>query len=249
MLKRSRPAPPRIKVGRKLQPNYARPNYARPIIQPFPEEEGAFSFARRLVGEYADMEDGHHGAVRQFLQRCYVVVLKFQCEPDEFKHLKADPFWEASRHKPKDASTSKWVLYFVMRATTPNVRNRAGRHAVLLDGLIRDKVKPGAVAARIKEMGGVEVAYEAMRARKRGDAERSQSREEDEGSDETHASTSASGQSTDELFDPEKDLSIRVPRETHLRVLGSEIGVGDLFISNAGRQPRQTTGFASSADW
>jgi hypothetical protein len=68
MLKRSRPTPLRIKVGRKPQPN------DRPIMGTFPEEEGAFSFARRLVGEYADMEDGHHAAVRQFLQRCSMAV-------------------------------------------------------------------------------------------------------------------------------------------------------------------------------
>jgi hypothetical protein len=116
-----------------------------------------------------------------------------------------------------------------MQATKTNVRNRAGRHAVLLDGLIRDKVKPGAVAARIKEMGGVEAAFEAVRARKRRDAERSQSRDENEEPDETRTGTSPSTLSTDELFDPEKDLSIRVRRETHVRVLGSEIGVGDSF--------------------
>jgi hypothetical protein len=63
------------------------------------------------------------------------VVLKFQREPDEFERLKADPFWEASRQKPKDPATSKWVLYFVMQAKTKNVRNRAGRYAVVLDGL------------------------------------------------------------------------------------------------------------------
>ena len=80
---------------------------------------------------------------------------------------------------------------------------------MLLDGLIRDKVKPGAVAERIKEMGGVGAAYEAMRARKRGDAKRSQSRDEDQEPDETRTGTSPSTLSTDELFDPEKDLSIR----------------------------------------
>ena len=46
-----------------------------------------------------------------------------------------------------------------MRAKTKNVRNRAGRYAVVLDGLIREKVRPDMVAARIKEMRGVEAAY------------------------------------------------------------------------------------------
>ena len=109
MLRGSRRIQPQTRVARRPQPKYA-----RPTIGVFPEDEGAFSFTQRLVEEYVDIEDGHHAAVRQFLQRCYTVALKFQREPDEFEHLKADPFWEASRQRPKDPSTSKWVIYFVM---------------------------------------------------------------------------------------------------------------------------------------
>jgi hypothetical protein len=136
------------------------PKFVRPLIEPFPEEEGAFAAAQGLVEKYKRMVDGHQADRRQFLEDTLPVVLKFQCEPDEFERLKADPFWaEASRQKPKDASTSKWVVYFAMRAKTKNVRNRAGRYAVVLDGLIREKVRPDRVAARIKEMGGIEAAY------------------------------------------------------------------------------------------
>jgi hypothetical protein len=58
-----------------------------------------------------------------------------------------------------------------MRAKTKNVRNRAGRHAVVLDGLIREKVRPDRVAARIKEMRGVEAAYLHFLAEERGQNE------------------------------------------------------------------------------
>lgn len=116
------------------------------------------------------MEDGHQAVLRQFLERCCVAVRAFQHDKAQFERLKADSFWEASRQKPKDASRSKWALYFIMQAKTPNVRSRAGRYAVVLDGLIGDDVAPNAVAARIKDMGGVEEAYEAFRGHSRNDA-------------------------------------------------------------------------------
>ena len=147
------------------------PKFARPILEDFPDEEGAFATAQRLVEKYTRIVDGHRAVIRQFLQTCYPVVLKFQSEPDEFERLKVDPFWDASRQKPKDPSTSKWVLYFVMQAKTKNVRNRAGRYAVVLDGLIREKVRPDMVAARIKEMRGVEAACAHFLAAELGENE------------------------------------------------------------------------------
>jgi hypothetical protein len=157
------------------------PKFTRPVIEPFPDEEGAFTSAQRLVGDYATMMDGHHAAIRQFLQSSLPVVLKFQDEPDEFERLKADPFWEeASRQKPKDPSTSKWVLYFAMRAKAKNVRNRAGRYAVVLDGLIREKVRPDKVAARISELRGVEAAYLHFLAEERGEDEVTVDTDDDE---------------------------------------------------------------------
>jgi hypothetical protein len=66
-----------------------------------------------------------------------------------------------------------------MRATTPNVRNRVGKYAAILDGLMHDNVKRSAVAARIEEMGGIDAAYEAMQARRRRRM-RTRTRDEDD---------------------------------------------------------------------
>lgn len=161
------------KIRRQTQPiRRPPPKFFEPVMEPFPEEEGAFAAVQRLVEKYQRMVDGHQAARRQFLEDCFPVVRKFQREPDEFERLKADSFWEeASRQKPKDPSTSKWALYFAMRAKTKNVRNRAGRYAVVLDGLIREKVRPDRVAARIKEMGGIEAAYLHFLAEERGQNE------------------------------------------------------------------------------
>ena len=47
--------------------------------------------------------------------------------------------------------------------------------------------------------------------------------------DETRTRASASGNTEDDLFDPEKDLSIRVGSETLERVLGADINSGRSF--------------------
>jgi len=166
----------------RTQPTRRPPlKFARPIIEPFPDDEGAFAAAQGLVEKYRGIVDGHHAAIRQFLEDCLPVVCEFQREPDEFERLKADPFWEeASRQKPKGPSTSKWVLYFAMRAKTKNVRTRAGVYAAVLDGLIREKVRPDTVAARIKEMRGVEAAYLHFLAEERGQNEVTVDADDDE---------------------------------------------------------------------
>jgi len=127
--------------------------------------ENAFDFVQRLAGEYAKIKDGDHQSVRRVLRRAYLAARKMQSEPDEFARLQADPFWKASFHKPKDASTSKWVVHFIMRARTPTVRLLASKYTAILDRLLRDRVRP--TSARVARMEGVEAAYEAVQGRQR----------------------------------------------------------------------------------
>ena len=101
----------------------------------------------------------------QFLQRAYFVAVQFRRRPREFERLQAHPFWKPWGEKPRDRSTSKWVLYFIMQATTRNERILARTYAAILDGLMQDKVETSAVASRIKELGGIDAACEAMQAR------------------------------------------------------------------------------------
>jgi hypothetical protein len=128
-------------------------------------EDSPLSEAERLRGKYAEMVAAHDAEVGQFLQRVYFVALQFRRRPGEFQRLQAHPFWTQLGLKPRDASTTKWVLYLIMQATTTDMRLRADKYAVILDGLMQDQVEMGAVAGRIKELGGVDAAYEAMRAR------------------------------------------------------------------------------------
>jgi hypothetical protein len=127
--------------------------------------EAAFDFVQRVAREYAEIKDGDHQAVRRVLQRAYLAARKMQREPNQFDRLQDDRFWNTSLHRPIDASTSKWVVHFIMQARTPNVRNLAGRYVSILDGLIRDKVPT--IGLRVARMEGVEAAYEAWQGRQR----------------------------------------------------------------------------------
>ena len=126
------------------------------------EENNALSEAEGLRGAYAEMKESQHAALRQFLQRIYGVAAWFRRRPGDFERFQVHPFWKESGQKPKDPSTSKWVLYFISQARTPNARKRAGKYAVILDGLMQDQVEDSAVAARIEELGGIDAAYEAI---------------------------------------------------------------------------------------
>jgi hypothetical protein len=156
--------------GKPFHAKSRAPGYRRPVLGSFDEDTDVLGYAQTVRREYAKMEDGHHAAMRRFLQRAYSAFLLFRNRPGAFDRLKADPFWSSSRQRPKDRKTSKWTLYFVMLATTRNVRNRAGKFAVILDGFAQMKLPVQEVAGRIEALGGAEAAYEAVLARKRGEA-------------------------------------------------------------------------------
>jgi hypothetical protein len=179
--RRRRPEPTRPKYplvtslfsGKKIEPY--NPSAGTELLAVEEIEEGcaleivpvgdAFDFVQRLAGEYAKIKDGDHQSVRRVLQRAYLAAQKMQREPGEFKRLQADPFWKASFHKPQDASTAKWVVYFIMQARTPSVRLLAAEYTAILDRLLRDRLRP--TSARIARMEGVEAAYAAVQARPR----------------------------------------------------------------------------------
>jgi hypothetical protein len=80
--------------------------------------------------------------------------------PAAYEQLKQDAFWESQLHRPKDLTTSKHVLLFLMRAETPADRALASKYAKILDGLARDHVRASQVPQRIRALAGVEAACE-----------------------------------------------------------------------------------------
>jgi hypothetical protein len=134
--------------------------------------EDAFSFVQRLARMYARMDEGDDKSVTRFLQDAYWAALRVKSEPDQFERLKADPFWEDWWQKPNNASTSKWVLYFIMRAKTTEVRILATKYAVFLNDYLQwNSSSSIEILQTIKHNGGFEGAYEALRARKRAFAD------------------------------------------------------------------------------
>jgi hypothetical protein len=136
--------------------------FAGKLMRHVSSPDNPLSEAERLRGEYAEMKESQHAAVRQFLQRIYGVAARFRRRPGDFERFQVHPFWKQSGEKPKDPSTSKWLLYFITQARTPNACDLADKKAVILDGLMQDKVEDSAVAARIEELGGIGAAYQAI---------------------------------------------------------------------------------------
>jgi hypothetical protein len=163
---RSRSKRTRRKLSRFITPDLAL--FQGKLLHFAAGPDDPLSEAERVCGEFAEMVEDYRAAVMQFLQRAYFVADQFRRRRGDFERFQVHSFWKLTRQKPKDPSTSKWVLLFLMQATTANQRHLASKYAVILDGLKQDQVEISAVAARIQELGGVGAAYEAMRARTTG---------------------------------------------------------------------------------
>jgi hypothetical protein len=165
MLTHKKPLRPRTKRPGRKRSKFVTPDLVRSggrLIRFVANPNNPLSKAERLRGEYAEMEERHDAEVRQFLQRAYLVADEFRQLRGDFERFQAHSFWKQKGTKPRDRSTSKWLLYFILQATTTSVHRRAGNFAVILDGLMQEQVEINAVAARIKELGGIAGAYEAM---------------------------------------------------------------------------------------
>jgi len=171
MLTLKKPIGTRTRRARSKRAQFVTPNlvlFAGILTRHIASPDNPLSRAEHLRREYAEMENGHPAQVMQFLQRAYFVAAQFRRRRGDFERLQAHSFWKPWRQKPSDRRKSKWTLYFIMQATTTEDRNRARKYAAILDGLMQDEVEVSAVASRIKELGGIEAAYEAMQARTGG---------------------------------------------------------------------------------
>ena len=165
MLKRKKSIGSRTRLARRKQTKFLTPDLALFRGQKFrfvASPDNPLSEAEGLRGEFAEMKERHNAEERQFLQRIYGVAARFRRQPGDFERFQVHPFWKETGQTPKDPSTSKWLLYFIMQATTPNAGNLADKCAVILDGLMQDNVEDSAVAARIEELGGIGAAYAAI---------------------------------------------------------------------------------------
>jgi hypothetical protein len=164
--RKKKPIGPRTKRARSKRYQFLTPDLvlrAGQKVRFVASPDNPLSKAERLRAEYVEIAEGDDAEVSQFLQHTYEVAAEFRRRRGDFERLQAHPFWKASRQK-RDPATSKWVLYFIMQATTTKVRKLPDKYAAILDGLRQAEVEITAVASRIEELGGIDAAYEAMRA-------------------------------------------------------------------------------------
>ena len=207
------------------------------------------AFAQEVAAEFEKLETGYRNGLYNFFGRALISYRKFLDDPAGYKELLDQENIAGLREKPDLKTTSRLVLYYLTGARNEPERNTAGRYARVVDYLHQARVGGAAASAdHVRELGGMDAVLKKARGREVLKAAEETLQDDDrdfdrgEEPDEARSLALTSSDSTDEMFDPEKDLSIRVGRETLERVLGAEINMDDRSISNAGRRARRSDG-------
>ena len=193
------------------------------------------AFAKKLSAEYEKLQTGYRNGLYNFFGRALISYRKFLKEPDGYKELLSQDHISGLREKPELRKTSRLVLYLLTNAQSDAERNTAGKYARIVDYLKKERIKSADAADHVRSAGGMDAILKKARGpealKVADEVLQDDDRDFDhaEEPDETHTSNSASEHTGDDLFDPEKDLSIRVKPETRERILSSEIGADRSF--------------------
>ena len=212
---------------------------ARPLLS-----IGAMAYADELKADYQEEETSYRSSRYKLIGRALTSYRKFLKDTVGYTELLSQDNIKGLREKPDLKKTSRLVLYYITGARNEPERNSAGKLARVVDYLHREGIGGDAAAEHIQSAGGIDEILkkargrEALKVADQTMRDEVQDFDQEDEPDEARSLALTSSDITDELFDPEKDLSIRVGRETLEWVLGSEIGAGESFISNAGRQAR-----------
>lgn len=196
---------------------------------------GAMAFAQKVAAEFEVLETGYRNGLYNFFGRALTSYRKFLQDPDGYKALLSKDNIARLREQPDLKTTSRLVVYFLTNAKTEVERNTAGKYARIVDYLHQERVDAAVAADHVRSVGGMDAILKKARGRKALKAavetlqDDGQDFDEGEEPDESRTGASGSDHSTDELFDPDEDLSIRVGSETLERVLGADIDSGHSF--------------------
>ncbi len=195
---------------------------------------GAMGFAQKVAADYKELEAGYRNKLYDFIAKALTSYQKFLRGKIARKALLSQDNISRLREKPPLEETSRMLLYYLTDARSGPERNTAGKYARVVDYLHKEGIDSAAAADYIRAANGIDEILKKARGRealKAADQTRQDDRDfvQGEEPDETRTSTSASGAVTDDLFDPEQDLSIRVGPETLEQVLGSDIDIGESF--------------------
>ena len=192
----------------------------------------AMAFAQKVAAEYQALETGYRNGRYKFIGSALTSYRKFLKDPVDYKELLGQDNIAGLREKPDLKKTSRLVLYYLTGARNEPERNAAGKLARIVDYLHKERVDNAAAADHVRSVGGIDAIRKKVRGRealKAADETRHRDFDQGEEPDETRTPAAASGDSAADLFDPEKDLSIRVGCETLAQVLGPEIDMTELF--------------------
>jgi hypothetical protein len=119
----------------------------------------AAQFFQTISDEYADASEGYRTKLYEFAARCYKVGVGFKKRLDVFARFKENSFWDEARQKPKDDKVMRAVVTFAMKAKSKHLLSRVSKTATVLEWLADQGAKPGEVAKRLKDGGGIEKMY------------------------------------------------------------------------------------------
>ncbi len=199
----------------------------------------AMAFAQKVAAEYQALETGYRNGRYKFIGSALTSYRKFLKDPVGYKELLGQDNIAGLREKPDLKKTSRLVLYYLTGARNEPERNAAGKLARIVDYLHKERVDNAAAADHVRSVGGIAAIRKKVRGREtpkvtKGEVDATQQgddRDFDRGEelDETRTGTSASEHGTDEIFDADKDLSIRVTDEARAQVLGPDLPMDELF--------------------
>jgi hypothetical protein len=188
----------------------------------------AMPFAQTVAAEYQALETGYRNGLYKCFGRALTSYRKFLKDPGGYQELLGQDNIAGLREKPDLKTTSRLVLYYLTGARNEPERNTAGKYARVVDYLHQERIGGDSdTADYVLSVGGMNAVLKKARAR-----------EVLKAADQTlHDRDFRRGEEPDEtirpsatdLFDPEKDLSIRVWPETYAQVLGSEINIDQWF--------------------
>jgi hypothetical protein len=201
-----------------------------------PISTSAMAFAQKVAAEFEKLETGYRNGLYNFFGKALISYREFLDDPAGYKELLDHENIAGIREKPDLETTSRLVLYYLTGARNKPERTTAGRYARVVDYLSQERVGGVAAAAdHVRVLGGMNAVLKVARGREALKAAQETPRDDVQDLDqedepgEARSLALTSSDITDEIFDPEDDVSIRVGRETLERVLGPEIGTDDSF--------------------
>jgi hypothetical protein len=126
----------------------------REFMDPVEEAKGLADSFAIMACQALDSSGGMNKRRYRFLAKSYQLAIMFSDHPSDYQRLKDEEFWKVSQLKPNGDCIIRWVLYFTMRATSEQVRNRAIKAATVLESFRAEGVPATDVVRRLTEGHG-----------------------------------------------------------------------------------------------